>query len=262
MKLKCIGCEVLARPIYHSAALSPHVVDVELLPRGLHNQPADLRARLQAIVDASGELGYDAILLAYGLCGQATSGLIAPTVPVVIPRAHDCITLFLGSRQRYNEQFEGFPGTYWYTQDYVERYAGSGASLSLGSGTQAELQGVYEEYVSKYGQDNADYLMEVMGAWQKHYRRAVYIELGLGDGSATEAQAKDEAARRGWAFERLAGDLVLIRRLLIGDWQEDYLVLPPGHRVVMSYDEAVIACKSPSQTDLVQNMDTINHAYQ
>lgn len=249
MKLKCLGCEVLARPIYSCAALSPHVVDVELLPRGLHNQPADLRARLQDLVNTIGEQDYDAILLAYGLCGQGTAGLVAPLVPLVIPRAHDCITLFLGSRQRYNEQFENNPGTYWYTQDYMERNDGSGASLALGSGTEEQLQDVYQEYVLKYGKDNADYLMEVMGAWQKHYQRAVYIDLGLRDNAATEDQARQEAVRRGWTFERLAGDLVLIRKLLFGEWQEDFLVLPPGQQIVMSCDESVISCRfvSPAQ---------------
>jgi Protein of unknown function (DUF1638) len=255
MKLKCIGCEVLARPIYWSAALSPHMVDVELLPRGLHNQPSDLRSRLQSMVDASGGQGYDAVLLAYGLCGQATAGLIAPVIPVVIPRAHDCITLFLGSRQRYNEQFEHIPGTYWYTQDYIERNDGSAASLALGSGTEEQLQDVYHEYVLKYGQDNADYLMEVMGAWQKHYQRAVFIDLGIGDGTATETLAEQEAARRGWTFERLAGDLVLIRKLLFGDWQEDFLLLSPGQQVVMSYDESIISCELISYKQVEVQVD-------
>ena len=121
MWLKCITCEALARPVYLCAARSPHIVDVELLQRGLHNQPADLRTRLQALIDVAQSRSYDAVLLAYGLCGQATAGLIARNVPLVIPRAHDCITLFLGSRLRYRDQFENYPGTYWYSQDYIER---------------------------------------------------------------------------------------------------------------------------------------------
>jgi len=82
--------------------------------------------------------------------------------------------------------------------------------------------------------------MEVMGAWQTHYKRAVYIEMGVADGSAVEAQAEAEAARRGWTFERMPGDLALIRRLLDGDWAADYLVAQPGQMVKMTYDENVI----------------------
>jgi hypothetical protein len=242
MKLKCIACEVLARPLYLCAARSPHIVDIELVKKGLHNQPVILRDRLQTAIDNTDEKDFDAILLAYGLCGQATAGLMAQRIPVVIPRAHDCITLFLGSRQKYQEQFEHEPGTFWYAQDYIERDDGSGAVLSMGSGTDTELEAVYNEYVQKYGKDNADYLMEVMGAWQAHYKRAVFIDLQVGNGASVETRARDEAARRGWSYERMKGDLILIRRLLQGDWENDFLVLPPGQKVIMAHDEQIIGC--------------------
>lgn len=242
MKLYCIACEVLARPLYLSAARSPHIVDIQLIKRGLHNQPANLRTVLQAAVDAASEQAYDAIVMGYGLCGQATAGLTARSLPLVFPRAHDCITLFLGSRELYQQQFEKFPGTFWYAQDYIERDDGSGGSLAMGSGLDTNIDQVYAEYVEKYGQDNADYLMEVMGAWKSHYQRAAYIEMGVGDGSAVAAQAKDQAERRGWSYDTVAGDLLLLRNLLEGQWGDDYLILQPGQKLVMTYDEAVIGC--------------------
>lgn len=240
-KYLCLACEVLARPLYLCAARSAHIIDIQLVQKGLHNTPASLRQKLQELVD--GAQGYEAILFGYGLCGQATAGLIARAAPLVIPRAHDCITLFLGSRERYQQQFTDFPGTYWYAQDYIEREDGSGSALSMGAGTDTDLAAVYDEYVQKYGKDNADYLMEVMGAWQQHYRRAVFIDMGVADGAAVEARAQAEAARRGWTFDRLIGDLVLIRRLLNGDWEDDFLLVPPGGQVVMTYDEGVIGCQ-------------------
>jgi hypothetical protein len=237
----CIACEVLARPLYLAAARSPHIVNISLVQKGLHNTPGSLRQRLQQEVDQVE--GFDAILLGYGLCGQATAGLISRNVPVVVPRAHDCITLFLGSRERYLQQFNDYPGTYWYAQDYIEREDGSGAALSMGSGSDTDLQAVYDEYVQKYGKDNADYLMGVMGAWQQHYRRAAFIDMGVANGAAVEARAQAEAARRGWVYDRLTGDLVLIRRLLEGDWEGDFIIVPPGQQVIMTYDDDVIGCK-------------------
>lgn len=247
MHLMCLACEVLARPLYLSAARSPHIVDIQLFRRGLHNSPADLRARLQAQIDAvsapqTAGLGYDAIVMGYGLCGQATAGLVARELPLVIPRAHDCITLFLGSRARYQDQFENYPGTYWYALDYMERDDGSGGALALGSGSDTNLEAVHEEYVQKYGRENADYLMEVMGAWQQHYKRAALIEMGIGDISAVEARAATEATRRGWVLDRVSGDMVLIRRLLEGDWDKDFLVVQPGQQIQMTYDANVIGC--------------------
>jgi hypothetical protein len=242
LKLYCLACEVLARPLYLAAARSAHIVDIQLIQRGLHNQPANLRSVLQAEVDSASEKPYDAIVLGYGLCGQATAGLVARKLPLVIPKAHDCITLFLGSRARYQEQFEDFPGTYWYAQDYIERDDGSGGSLALGSGLDTNVDEVYAEYVEKYGQDNADYLMEVMGAWKQHYKRAAYIDLGIGDGSEVAAKAQEQAARRGWNYDRVEGDMVLMRRLLEGDWEKDFLILQPGQKLTMTYDDEVIGC--------------------
>jgi hypothetical protein len=241
MRLKCIGCEVLARTIYWCAAQSPHIVDVEMLRRGLHNEPRDLRSQLQQAIDAT-RAGYDAIVMAYGLCGQATAGLAARNIPLVVPRAHDCITLFLGSRERYQAQFETFPGTYWYAQDYVERNDGSGGTLAMGSGSETDIKAEYDKYVAKYGQDNADYLMEVMGAWKAHYKRAAYIDMGVGEGAAVAERAQAEAARRGWTFDRVEGDMILIRRLLDGDWENDFLVVQPNQHIKMTYDHDVIGC--------------------
>ena len=250
MKLKCLSCEALARMVYASAAQTPHVVDVEIFRLGLHNEPKNLRARLQQAIDENtinhkGGGGYDAIVLAYALCGQATAGLVAREVPLIIPRAHDCITLFLGSRARYQQEFVDHPGTYWYALDYMQRRDKAGTSLALGSGPDTDntnIQGVYQEYVEKYGEDNANYLMEVMGAWQSHYQRAAFIDVGVGDGTPVERLAQDEAARRGWTFERVLGDLALVRNLLFGDWNEDFLIIPPGQRIAMAYDEQIMRC--------------------
>lgn len=240
MRLKCLGCDALARPIYLCAAQSPHIVDVTLQKLGLHQDPDDLRRRLQAAIDHVDEQEYDAVALVYGLCGKATDGLRAGDVPIVMPRAHDCITLFLGDRERYAAEHRGCPGTYWYALDYIERRDSKAASPLLGSGMDSEISSAYDGYVEKYGKDNADYLMEVMGAWQDHYNRAVYVDMGIGDGSTVEALARAEAERRGWEFQQAVGDLVLVRRLLFGDWDEDFLVLQPGQRVGMATHAGVI----------------------
>jgi hypothetical protein len=244
MRLYVIGCDILARPLYLCAARSPHVVDLALLARGLHADPPDLRTRLQAAIDAVPP-GYDAVVLGYGLCGGATAGIEARDVPVVVARAHDCITLFLGTRERYDAETAGSGPTYWYVADQLERpygaIAGSaGAGIGAGGDTEESMDALRAEYVEKYGEDNADYLMEVMGAWRAHYRRGAFVAMGLGDEAAAEAVARDQASRRGWAFERLEGSLLLLRRLLDGDWNEDVLVLRPRERLAMSYDDGVV----------------------
>ena len=234
MRLKCLACESLARAAYFCAAQSPHLVDVELLPFGLHATPAKLRRRLQERIDAISSADCGAIVLAFGLCGKATAGLAARAVPLVLPRAHDCVTLLLGGRERYQREFEAEPGTYWLTKDYIER----GADTGMGIG--GDPQAMRDECAAKYGKENADYVMEAMGAWQRHYRRAAFIDMGIGDSAAAETLARNEAARRGWAFENMRGDLGLLRRLLDGDWNEDFLIAQPGEEVVMTGDARIV----------------------
>ena len=242
MRLKCLACESLARPVYHCAARSPHSVDVELVPRHLH-RPAEIRARLQELIDAAGGCGYEAVALAYGLCGQTTSDLVARSIPLVIPRAHDCITLFLGGRDRYAQEFARQPGTYWYARDYLERADGGSLALAMGAGVEDDTRALYEKYVEKYCREKADRLMEVMDDWLSHFKRAVYLDTGLDEEERYEALARAEAGRRGWAFERLPADLSLIQRLLDGEWGADFLVVPPSHKIAMSFDDEIISAK-------------------
>ena len=120
-------------------------------------------------------------MLAYGLCGAATAGLRAGSIPLVVPRAHDCITLFLGSRDRYTAEFTGHPGTYWYVQEFVERSDDEGQFAGMGAVSDAEARATYQEYVAKYGEDNAAYLMEALGGWRSHYDRAAYVDMAVAD---------------------------------------------------------------------------------
>jgi hypothetical protein len=243
VRLLALTCEVLARSVYLCAARSPHAVDVRLNRRGLHDEPPRLRDLLQAEIDDAGD-PYDAVVLAYGLCGAGTAGLRARALPLVVPRAHDCITLFLGDRHRYGTEMAEHPGTYWYVQDFLERTDDDTPFAGLGALSDAEARALHASYVERYGRDNADYLMEALGAWRQHYDRAAYIDMGTADprvAAATETEARSDAERHGWAFERLAGELILIRRLLDGDWHPaDFLVLQPGERLAMSYDEGVV----------------------
>lgn len=235
-----LTCSALARSVYAAAAIAKPVISVRLFDQGLHNAPRSLRGRLQAAIEAVQPGECDAIVLAYGMCGTATLGLTARHTPIVIPRAHDCITLYLGSRQLYQQEFDAFPGTFWYSLDYLERNPSSSA-VALGAASIQLSEAIYQEYIEKYGQENADYLMQVMGEWGKHYNRAVFIDTGLGDGAVYEERARQQAEARGWRFEKRAGDRRIITRLLDGDWPEaEFLVVPPGHSITQAAGELLI----------------------
>ncbi len=235
-----LTCEALTRSINAAAARSPHIITIQLFKQGLHNTPKYLNALLQEEIDKIQDPQYDAILLAYGLCGLATHGIKTTRLPLVIPRAHDCITLYLGSRRRYEEEFHAHPGTYWYSLDYLERNEAD-SIVALGATTQATLDAAYDEYIKKYGEDNADYLMKVLGSWQTHYTRAVYIHMDHNEDEAFEQRAREDASKHGWAFERLQGVPRLFNQLIRGEWsEEDFLILSPGNAIVQSMNPELI----------------------
>jgi len=241
MRYKLIGCDVLYRELCLAVARSPHQVDVEFLPKGLHDLggPA-MSKRMQEVVDAVDGAVYDAVLFGYGLCGNGLAGVRARSIPLVLPRAHDCITLFLGDRQRYLEYFNSHPGVYFKTSGWIER--GGSSELSQGMMQQQGFAATREELVAKYGEENADYLMEELLRYKTTYSQFTYIEMGLEPDDRFERRTRDEAAERGWKFEKVRGDMALIEGLVRGEWDETkYLVVPPGFRVAARYgDDGVV----------------------
>lgn len=215
------------------------------MPKGLHDlgQPG-MFGRLKAQLEAIDMAGYDALLLGYGLCNNGIVGLAAREVPLVVPRAHDCITLFFGSKEKYLEFFYANPGVYFKTTGWIER----GESLEqLGPQSVQRRTGLdmtFEEMVAKYGEDNARYLWEQLRLFHKRYHTLVFIEMGIEPDDRFERQVQEEAAKRGWKFMKVQGDLRLIRQLVDGQWdEEDFLVVPPGYRIAPSFDERIIVAE-------------------
>lgn len=235
-----IACEALARAVYFFAAQSPHRINLTLQKIGLHDRPNSLREHLQKLIDLTPAADYDAILLTYGLCGRAIDGLVSLELPLVIPRAHDCITLYLGSREAYTEQQNNHPGTYWYSQDYLERSGRYGENMALGSALPSDLNNTYETYVRKYGEDNAKYLMETLSGWQQHYTRAVLFETEFGVDEDIRQRANAEANKNGWKLESIPSNFQLIKKQIFGEWDDDFLVVPPHHKVQMTADEGIV----------------------
>ena len=134
MRIKLLGCGVFEPELEALIPRSPHQIDFEPLEAGLHESPNELRGRVQAAIDRAASEGFDAVALAYGLCGRGTSGLIARGVTLVIPRVHDCLTLFLGSREEYRRQFREHPGTYYITPGWFSRKMGMDQAVARARG--------------------------------------------------------------------------------------------------------------------------------
>ena len=248
MRLKLVGCEVLYREICFAVARSPHLVDVEFLPKGLHDLGGvAMQSRLQEAIDQADSSRYEAVLLGYALCGNGLLGLNAKALPLVVPRAHDCIALLLGSHRRYADYFESHSGVYFRSPGWIER----GGNLEQASnplllkkvGVSYNLQ----ELIEKYGDENGRYLYDQFVQYQRNYRQLTYIEIGLEADDHFEQLARQEAGQRGWAFEKINGSLILFEQLVSGHWPEqDFLVVPRGFRVAATYDDHIIRAEEYS----------------
>ena len=235
-----IACEVLFREICLCAAKCRSVVSIKFVDQGLHNQgQIKMPKELQAIIDGVEQDQYDAILLVYGLCNNGICGLRAD-IPLVVPRAHDCITLLLGSKERYLAYFNENPGTFFKSSGWNERdYDGTGTLVAGALALRDDA--IYEKYVELYGREEADYLMEAMDPSQIGYKKIAFIDTGVGDVDVDRHISQNYADLKGWEFEELPGDTGLLFRMMNGEWSEDeFLVVPPRKEVAPSFDKTII----------------------
>ena len=244
MHLKVIACEVLARELYHSAATARNTVEISLFTQGLHDNSDTCRATLQAEIDAVPSDKFDAVVLGYGLCNNSIAGMRAGALRLVIPRAHDCISLFLGSRDRYAKLFAARPGTYYYTAGWLEYGERKGDRVEYSPASGLAKRMALEEMVEKYGEENGRFLFESMSQWEINYTHGALITFPFTAGLGLEEQVRAICREKGWEYAEIAGDLRFVRSALDGCWSpDDFLIVEPGQEVRARYDEKIVeAC--------------------
>ena len=244
MYFKLLTCDVFTREVCHCIARSPHTIDVTFTEKGQHEESDTLRSIIQGKIDETEEGGkdYDAILLAYGLCGNATAQVTARSTRLVLPRAHDCCTIYLGSRERFRELFEDNPSRPFSSAGYMER-----GDEYIHEGDTGKLLGLdrsYEDYVDQYGEDNARFIMESLQLSRDAHtdNKVVYIDVPETSQRDCVELCRSQAQKDGREFVLVPGDIRLIRMLIDGQWNPDeFLIVEPGEsvRAVYDWDEIV-----------------------
>lgn len=249
MRIALAGCMVMNREVSYLISRSRNIIRPWWLKQGLHNTPDILRVELQRLIHEierenqklPSHERFDAIVLAYGLCSNSVIGLKSLSLPVVVPRCDDCIALLLGSAERYQTCFQELPGTFWYSCGWVEH--GNPPSMERYARERAE-------YAEKYGEENADYLMECSGAWMTSYRNCGYITCPFDGCPEYTEYARQAAQDFGWAYREIPGDPAYLSALLNGPWDDRrFLICPPGSRIEADYSARKfhsVPCAPPS----------------
>jgi hypothetical protein len=232
-RLALLACSVFEKEIALLGGEGAHVVETRFFEMGLHDRPDILRSTLQEQIDElDGRDDFDVLALAYGLCGCGTAGLSAKRHRIVIPRGHDCITVFMGGKERYAAHQKACPSCYYYTPGWNRGKRVPGPD---------KLEATKTELLEKFDEDDVEFLLEAeREAWAMH-DTVSYLDLGTEDAESEAAYAKRCAEWLGWRFEHLPGDPSHLRDLLAGNWDEArFQILEPGERLAHSPDEQVM----------------------
>jgi len=210
-----IACRVLAPEMEWLRSNLKNTSPVHYVDQGLHMTPKKMPGIIQEHIDQSQDA--KEIVLGYGLCSQGTVGLTA-SVPIIIPRVHDCISLFLGSIKRYARLVKERPGTFYLTPGWIKE--------------RRDPLGMMEEvYVPRMGKKTAEWGMTEE---LKHYTHIVFINTGIENPEALRKRAKENAAFFGKNYEEIQGDLIYFYNMLTGNYpDEEFAIVKPGKPVNM-----------------------------
>lgn len=154
MKKVLLCCGMIKKELENVLNADHPDIDVVWLDEDLHSHPDKLREEIQKNIDSL--IGYDEIMLSYGLCGNALIGITARHCDILYPKTDDCINALLCDNCRLAELRKNsfFVSRGWLNTDR------SGES--------------YERMVKKYGEARAQRIYKAM---YKNYNNVVYMKI-------------------------------------------------------------------------------------
>lgn len=232
-----IACEVFRDEIEHLCGPADHIKTTRWLEIGLHDRPQEMRSTLQRSIDELDKrTDIEVVLLAYGLCGMGTTGLKARTHPLVMTRAHDCITLFLGSKEAYFQRQQECPGCYHYTPGWNRARRVPGPE---------RLESLRDQWKQQFDPEDVEFLLESERQMWSAYNTASFIDLGTPSANQEAEYSRRCAESLGWKFEHLKGDPQLLHDLLWGPHDAArFQTIEPGQQFGHTAD-ADILCSTP-----------------
>jgi hypothetical protein len=211
MKYLVIACNIMRGELLR---FQINGISFVFLEQSLHRTPQKMKPIIQDEIDKAAKEDWDYVILSYGLCSNGILGVKANHHPIVIPRVHDCIALFLGSWKKYMEEHKKEPGTYYLTKGWIDE----GKSPI----------GIYREYCQRYDKETAEWVIKEE---LKNYTRIALVDIGVGLSETHREHAKENARFLHLRYEEIKGSLAFFEKMLRGWWSEDFIILKPCQEV-------------------------------
>lgn len=187
-------------------------IPVIYMEAGLHEKPDRLRSALQETIDGINNV--DFILMAYALCGNGLLGLKSKKATLVLPQYHDCVAMLLGSDERYKANLGTEMGALFITTGFMKHFN--------------PKQKFYEVLVPKLGNEKA---LRFSKRVLMHYKRFALVETEAYDQEVVFSEMEEQAKFFNLQTHRMQGTLDVLRKLVKGQWDEKYQVVPPGSEI-------------------------------
>lgn len=233
-----IACEVFRPELERLLGVDSDRFDVTYVEQGLHETPDSLRQKVQEEVERLEALGAQRILLAYGLCGRGLSGVTPKTSVLILPQAHDCIPVLLGTTQTQANECALGGSTYWLSPGWLKY------PQSLFFRNREER---YQDYKERYGDESAAYLIEMESLWLKNYTNVCLIHwAGWKNDAALLEESKAIARDAELPFRMLPGKPDILQALLEGGEDSRFLHIHPGYTLDIDGDGAIAVVRVAS----------------
>jgi hypothetical protein len=213
IRILILACQTLKDELQLTIEQTGVNYPVVYIESGLHNHPDSLRRRIQEELDKVDNV--DAVVMVFGYCGNSLMGIKSSRFKIVIPRVDDCISLLLGSAKRRKEISEKM-GTYFLTKGWLDG--------------ESNLLIEYERCLARYGEIRT---LRVMKTMLGHYRRFMVIDTGAYQVESIIPRTEKFAELLDMQHEIAPGSLRLLRKLLLREWDEEFIVLQPDQEISM-----------------------------
>lgn len=196
MRIGVVACDVMKREFEKLLSAAPDVTKVIYLEYALHVYPEKMKETIKEKINSlKGEV--DVVLLGYGFC-KSLQGIEAECdIPVIMPQVDDCISILLTPEVRAQE-IEKEAGTYFLSPGWAEL------------GKEMVIKELHLDRARQYGRDPfelAKYLFT-------NYKRALYIDTGVGDNDYFIAKSEQFCKDFNLALETTEGCSPVLETML------------------------------------------------